>query len=96
MPPDSRNSIAPDMTPDYKGRIPMVCESGLSLTKASMTRFIMHVLMNDIKLHDLHPMNRHYHGSHVGASVRIRPDQIAAFEAETGGKLREPATICLN
>lgn len=96
MPTSLNTTIKPDMTPDVYGRIPMVCESGLAMTKASMTRFIMHVLKHNIELLSLHPFNANYHGCHVSAAVRIKPEQIAAFEAETGGKLKEPATLNLN
>jgi hypothetical protein len=91
-----KGQVKPDMTPDVYGRIPMVCESGLAMTKASMTRFVMFCLENNVDILQLHPFNRNHKGCHVSASVRIKPDQIEAFERETGGKLRPPATINLN
>jgi hypothetical protein len=91
-----KGQIKPDMTPDVYGRIPMVCESGLAMTKASMTRFVMFCLENGVDILQLHPFNRRHKGCHVSASVMIKPDQIEAFERETGGKLRPPATINLN
>jgi hypothetical protein len=96
MPTDDSNIIKPDMTPDQFGRVPMVCESGLSMTKACMARLMMHVLKNDIELLSIRAFDSNYHGSQVLAAFRIKPEQIADFEAETGGLLRPPATIKLN
>ncbi len=93
---NSRTAIEPDLTPDIYGRVPKVCDSGLSMTKACMARFIMHVLENNIELLEIHPFNARFRGCHVSAAIRIRPDQIAAFEAATGGALSDPATINLN
>ena len=91
-----KRQIKPDLTPDVYGRVPKVCESGLAMTKASMTRFVMFCLVNGVEIKQIHPFNRNFHGCHVSASVLIHPDLIAAFETETGGKLRDPATINLN
>jgi hypothetical protein len=88
--------IKPDLTPDVYGRVPKVCESGLAMTKASMTRFVMFCLENGVDILQIHPFNRRFKGCHVSAAVRIRPDMVSAFEASTGGKLRDPATINLN
>lgn len=74
----------------------MHCEEGLSLTKASMARFMMFCLKNNVEIGNVYPFNPRYHGSAVLASVRLRPDQIKAFEAETGGKLRRPPRPSLN
>lgn len=82
--------------PDYAGRVWMHCEEGLNLSKSSMTRFVMFCLMNGVEIGTLHPFNRAFPRSAVSASVRIHPDQFAAFEAETGGKLREPPRISLS
>lgn len=88
--------LKPDMTPDVYGRVPMVCESGLAMTKASMARLMMFILRNNIELLQIHAFNPNFHGCQVSAAVRIRPDQIPAFEAGTGGKLTKPPTIKLN
>lgn len=82
--------------PDPAGRVWMHCEEGLSLSKASMSRFVMHCLTNNIEIGDIHPFNYHYQRSQVSASVRLRPEQFAEFEAQTGGKLRKPPRISLN
>ena len=74
----------------------MHCEEGLTLSKASMTRFVMFCLTNKIEIGQIHPFNANFRNSQVIASVRIRPEQFAAFEAETGGKLRKPPTLSLN
>jgi hypothetical protein len=74
----------------------MHCEEGLSMSKASMTRFVMFCLTNNVKIGEIHPFNYRYRNSQVSASVRIRPDQFKDFEAETGGKLRKPPKISLN
>lgn len=96
MPTGPTTIIKPDMTPDHYGRIPMVCESGLSMTKASMARLMMFVLRNNIELLHVHAFNPNFHGCQVSAAVRIKPEQIQAFEAETGGLLTNPPTINLN
>lgn len=82
--------------PDYAGRVWMHCEEGLTLSKASMSRFVMHCLTNNIEIGQIHPFNYHYHNSQVSASVRLRPDQFEAFEAETKGKLQNPPTLSVN
>lgn len=88
--------IKPDMTPDVYGRVPKVCESGLAMTKASMTRFVMFCLENGVEIMQIHPFNRNYKGCHVSAAIMIKPDMVCDFEAATGGKLCDPATINLN
>ena len=82
--------------PDVYGRVWRHCESGLMLTKTSMTRFIMFVLENHIEIGTLYAFDPTFHRSLVVASLRLRPDQFGAFERETGGKLRLPRTIKLN
>lgn len=82
--------------PDYAGRVWMHCEEGLTLSKASMSRLIMHCLTSGIEIGDIHPFNPRYRGSQVSASVRLRPDQFEEFERETRGKLRKPPEISLN
>lgn len=81
---------------DPAGRVWMHCEEGLSLSKASMSRFIMHCLSNNIEIGDIHPFNYRYRNSQVSASVRLRPDQFEDFERETKGKLRKPPRISVN
>ena len=82
--------------PDYAGRVWMHCEEGLSMTKASMSRFVMFCLRNRIEIGSIYPLNPNYERCQVSVSIRLKPEQFAAFEAETGGKLREPPRISLN
>ena len=82
--------------PDYAGRVWMHCEEGLSLSKASMSRFVMFCLRNRIEIGQIHPLNPNYERCQVSASVLIKPEQFAAFEAETGGKLRKPPRVSVN
>jgi len=82
--------------PDPYGRVWMHCEEGLSLSKASMTRFVMHCLTNHIEIGQIHPFNYRYRDSQVSASVRLKPEQFEGFEKETKGKLRKPPVISLN
>ena len=82
--------------PDPYGRVWMHCEEGLTLSKASMSRFVMYCLTHNVEIGDIHPFNYRYPRSQVSASVRIRPEQFEAFEVETGGKLRKPPRISLN
>ena len=82
--------------PDPHGRVWMHCEQGLSLTKASMSRFVMFCLLNNVEIGSIHPFSHRFPGSQVSAAIRIKPEQFAAFETETGGKLRKPARISLN
>jgi hypothetical protein len=74
----------------------MHCEEGLSMTKASMSRFVMFCLRNRIEIGTIHPFNSNFERCQVSASVRLKPEQFKAFEDETGGKLREPPRISLN
>ena len=66
------------------------------MTKASMARFMMFCLQNSVEIGDVWAFNPKFRGCSVIASVRIKPDQIEAFERETGGKLRTPPRIVLN
>lgn len=82
--------------PDPHGRVWMHCEEGLSLSKASMARFVMHCLVNNIEIGQIHPFNYRYPRSQVSASVRLRPEQFEAFEHETKGRLHHPPRVSLN
>ena len=82
--------------PDPYGREWMHCEEGLNFSKASMSRFIMFCLANNVEIGDLHPFNRKWPRCEVSASIRIHPSLFEAFEKETGGKLRKPPAINLN
>lgn len=82
--------------PDHYRRVVRHCESGLSLTKASMARFVMHCLEKNIEICQIWPLNHDIKGSLVCAVVKLRPDQIEPFEASTGGKLRMPPRAHLN
>ena len=74
----------------------MTCESGISLTKASVTRLMWYILRNNIELGQIYAFNPKFHGSLVCVSLRLRPDQFEEFERETGGKLRTPVQVHLN
>lgn len=78
---------------DYLDREWMVCESGLSLTKASMARFVVYCLTHRVLIGDIYPFNPEYKRSLVMATVRLRPDQFEEFERETGGKLTQPVSL---
>ena len=82
--------------PDYAGRVWMHCEEGLSLTRASMARFVMFCLKNNVEIGSISPFNPRYKRSLVLATVRIHPDLIDSFTEQTGGKLRSPPRISLN
>lgn len=82
--------------PDPAGRVWMHCEQGLTLSKASMERFVMHCLLSNIEIGQIHPFNYRYRNSQVSASVRIKPEQIEAFETIVKAKLRKPPRISLN
>lgn len=86
----------PGSEADHYGRVWRHCEKGLSMTKASMARFMMFCLANRVELGDVYAFDPRFRGSQVIAAIRIHPDQIEAFEAATGGKLRRPARIVLN
>lgn len=81
---------------DYAGRVWMHCEEGLSMTKASMARFMMFCLKNHVEIGDVYAFAPEHDRSSVVASVRLRPGQFKAFERETGGKLRKPPKVKLN
>jgi hypothetical protein len=74
----------------------MHCEEGLSMTKASMTRFVMHCLNNNIEIGQIWPFDYRHKGCQVSVTVRLLPEQFEEFELETKGKLREPPRISLN
>lgn len=82
--------------PDYAGRVWMHCEEGLSMTKASMSRFVMFCLRSNVEIGSIHAVNPNYDRCLVMAAVRLKPEQFEAFEVETGGKLRNPPRISLN
>lgn len=86
----------PGSETDVYGRVWRHCEEGLSMTKASMARFMMFCLKNNVEIGSVHAFNANYHGCQVMAAIRIKPEQIAAFEADTGGKLRRPPRLVLN
>jgi len=81
---------------DVYGGVWMHCEEGLSMTKASMARFMMFCMSNRVELGDVYAFNPKFSRSTVIAAVRLRPGQFKAFEVETGGKLRNPPRVKLN
>ena len=82
--------------PDPFGRVWMHCEDGLSMSKASLARFMTFCLTRNVELGGVSAFQPRYSRSTVLAAVRLRPDQFAEFEQETGGKLRTPPKIALN
>ncbi len=88
--------VAEQCKPDHSNRVWMHCESGLAMTKASMARFMLFCLTNNVEIGSVHAFNPQYRGGLVLATVRLRPDQFEAFEGATGGKLRQPPKINLN
>lgn len=74
----------------------MHCEEGLAFSKASMSRFMMFCLGNNVEIGSVHAFNANFAGCQVSATVRLRPDQFQSFEAATLGKLRKPPVIKLN
>ena len=81
---------------DHAGRVWMHCEEGLSFSKASMSRFMMFCLAHSVEIGSVHAFNPKFGGSQVSAAIRLRPDQFAAFETATRGKLRKTPVINLN
>ena len=82
--------------PDPHGRVWMHCEEGLTLTGASMQRFVMFCLTNRIEIGDIYPFAPDYPRSQVSAAIRIHPNQIPEFERVVRAKLRTPPRIKLN
>ena len=74
----------------------MHCDEGLSLSKASMGRFMAFCLANRVEIGDVYPFAPDYPRSQVSAAIRLRPDQFSNFEAQTGGKLRKPPRLVLS
>ena len=91
-----QNYIEKKAKPDPYGRVWMHCESGLTNTKASMGRFMVFCLSNNVELGGVYAFNPKYKGSLACAAVLIKPELIEAFEQETKGKLRLPPKIRLN
>ena len=85
-----------DASPDRQGRVWMHCDSGLTLTKASMGRLMVYCLSNRVEFGDIWPVSPAYPRSQVCIALRLRPDQFEDFEKETGGKLQKPPRISLN
>lgn len=86
----------PGTEKDMYGRVWRHCEEGLSMTNASMARFMMFCLRNSVEIGDVYAFNPKHERCLVICSIRIRPEQIPAFESETGGRLRRPPRIVLN
>lgn len=82
--------------PDLFGRVWMHCEEGLSMSKASLARFMTFCLKNNVEIGSVHAFQPSYSRSLVTAAVRLKPNQFESFERETRGKLREPTKIKLN
>ena len=82
--------------PDLYGRVWMHCDEGLNFSKASMSRFIMFCLANNVKIGDIFVMNNKYPQSAVSVSIRLKESQFEDFTAETKGILKRPPEISLN
>ena len=82
--------------PDPWGRVWMLCESGLTMSKTSLANLMTFCLKNRVKIGDIDAFQPNYPRSLVMVSVKLKPEQFEAFEKETGGKLREPYKINLN
>ena len=82
--------------PDPFGRVWMHCESGLSMSNTSLARFLSFCLKNNVEIGSVSAFQPRYPRSLVMAAVRLKPEQFASFEDQTGGKLREPPKLNLN
>ena len=82
--------------PDPYGRVWMHCEQGLSMSKASLARFLSFCLTGNVEIGSVSAFQPRYSRSLVLAAVRLLACQFEAFERETGGKLREPPKVHLN
>lgn len=82
--------------PDPFGRVWMHCETGLSYSKASLARFMMFCLGNNVEIGSVDAFNPRYKRCQVSAAICLKPEQFAAFEEATGGKLREPSVLKLS
>jgi hypothetical protein len=91
-----QNWAAQQSKPDPFGRVWMHCEQGLSMSNASLARFLSFCLKNNVEIGSVNAFQPSYSRSTVHAAIRIHPARIEAFERETGGKLREPPKINLN
>ena len=78
------------------GRVWMHCETGLTYSKASMYRFMMFCLGNNVEIGSVSAFNPKHRNCQVMAAVRIKPEDIDAFEVETGGKLKAPPKMVLS
>jgi len=85
-----------DSKEDRRGRVWMHCEEGLNLSKASMGRFMAFCLTNRVEIGSIYPFAPEYPRSQVSSAIRLRPDQFAEFESQTGGILRTPPRMTLN
>lgn len=82
--------------PDLYGRVWMHCEEGLSMSNASLARFLSFCLKNKVEIGSIDAFNPRVAHSRVSAAIRLRPEQFEAFEQETRGKLHKPPVIKLN
>lgn len=82
--------------PDPFGRVWMHCESGLTMSNASLARFLSYCLKNNVEIGSISAFQPSYPRSLVLASIRIKPELIEDFQKQTGGILREPPRISLN
>lgn len=66
------------------------------MSNASLARFLSFCLKNNVEIGSVSAFQPRYPRSLVMAAVRLKPEQFANFEEQTGGKLREPPEINLN
>lgn len=68
----------------------------LSFRKKVLGEFLYYALKCDAEIGSVWCLNRNFHGSWVGASLLIKPENIEKFEEESGFGLRNPPIIKLN
>lgn len=93
------------MNDDYYGRVWMHSLDmnqkkkklkSVALQKKSIGDFIYYALRNGAEIGTIWPLNPDHHGSYVGITLKIHPDNIKKFEEESGFGLVEPPQIKLN
>jgi hypothetical protein len=72
------------------------CESGISLSQASLGRFFYHLLRLGGKVHQVWPFAPHYDRSSVIVSLEIDESKKEQLETLAKIKLRDPPRIVLN
>ncbi|MEO9521684.1 MAG: hypothetical protein ABJC88_16905 [Parasphingorhabdus sp.] len=96
--PDGNCACAAEQAekPDFYGRVWMQCQEGLNMNKASMARFMMFCLANNIEIGSVYAFAPRYKNCSVVAAIRLKEGQFKEFTEATGGKLSKPVTVKLN